>query len=234
MFEFLSFGGGVNSTAVMVLLKPSRLIFADTGDEHPDTYHFIENTVKPYVNSYNGLFITVRNRKFKSLKEQAFKEKIIPVRVNRWCTDKFKIRPIHHYLKDNELLPCTTIIAIDSGESHRATESRESMIIKKYPLIERDIDRQGCIEIIKAEGLPVPRKSGCFYCPFQSKPQWIALRREHPDLFQIAVNLEQNGSNYGEMFLAGDKPLVEWLASGRITYQENQLEMALPCTCYDG
>jgi hypothetical protein len=62
MFEFLSFGAGVNSTAALLLLRPSVLIFADTGDEYPETYTYMEQYVRPFVVSYGGSFVTVRNQ----------------------------------------------------------------------------------------------------------------------------------------------------------------------------
>lgn len=235
MFEFLSYGGGVNSSAVVVLLQPSHLIFADTGDEHPTTYQYIETIIKPYVMNYGGSFVTVRNEgKYQSLYEQSIAEHIIPVRVNRWCTDKWKIRPIHRYLKEHKLLPCHQIIAFDAGESHRAKPSGNNQIENVFPLIDRNIDREDCISLLRAAGLEIPRKSGCFYCPFQSKPNWIALKKEYPKLFDRAAMMERNVQNYGTFFLAADVPLEEYITSGRIVYDENQLEMALPCACYDG
>ena len=126
-FEFLSFGAGVNSTAAAILFRPSVLIFADTGDEYPETYAYLEDYVRPFVASYGGSFITVRNLgKYVRLRDQALAERIIPVRINRWCTDKWKIRPIQNYLKNNSLLPCVQMIAIDAGESHRASRLRTS------------------------------------------------------------------------------------------------------------
>ena len=43
-----SFGGGVQSTAALVLAAQGKIdyqtfLFADTGDEHPDTYDYLNN-----------------------------------------------------------------------------------------------------------------------------------------------------------------------------------------------
>jgi len=62
------------------------------------------------------------------------------------------------------------------------------------PLVDRYITRQGCIEIIQAEGLDMPQKSGCWICPFQPKSQWHELYRRHPDLFERAARLEELSS----------------------------------------
>jgi len=234
-FEFLSFGAGVNSTAAAILFRPRVLIFADTGDEYPETYSYLEHYIQPFVASYGGRFITVRNEgKYVRLRDQALAERIIPVRINRWCTDKWKIRPIQNYLKRNSLLPCIQMIAIDAGESHRAKPSNRAGISNCFPLISRGIDREACQSIIQQHGWPVPPKSGCFYCPFQTKPRWIALKRQHPELFQIAVKIEKNGERYGDMFLAARRPLEEFLRTGRIREVADDVAPALPCACYDG
>ena len=72
--------------------------------------------------------------------------------------------------------------------------------------------RDDCVKYIVQQGYPVPPKSGCFYCPFQRLDQWKNLRFNHPDLWQRAVMLEKNGSNYPDMTLSNfrkkGKPLT--------------------------
>jgi len=87
--------------------------------------------------------------------------------------------------------PCFMFIGIDAGEAHRAKITSKGKIEYRWPLIEEDIDREGCKQIIRDHVLPVPPKSGCFICPFQRPDQWKKLRREHPDLFCIAQKLEK-------------------------------------------
>jgi len=233
-YEFLSYGAGVNSTAVMVMLKPQSLIFADTGAEHPETYRFIEEYAKPFVASYGGEFITVRNPKYPSLKDMALADRIIPARTHRWCTDKFKVRPIRRHLGEQANLHCRQMIGMDANEQSRAKPSGHPGIENVFPLIERGIDRPGCKAIIQEARLPVPRKSGCYFCPFQSKGQWIELKQEYPELFRIAVEIERNGANFDQgFFLAGDKPLEDYIRTGRIRYEEDQLGI-FKCACYDG
>ena len=71
-----------------------------------------------------------------------------------------------------------------------------------YPLIEKKMTREDCARYIAGQGFPVPPKSGCFYCPFQRLDQWKNLRFKHPDLWERAINLEKNGSNYPKMTLS--------------------------------
>jgi hypothetical protein len=100
--------------------------------------------------------------------------------------------------------------------------------------LEYEIDRQECIEIIKAHGLPVPIKSGCYICPFQRIAQWRKLRAEHPELFCAARKLEQDATEArsergkGAIYLTGDRPLDAIVNEKQSTMWP---EMKPPCSC---
>jgi hypothetical protein len=174
-----------------------------------------------------------------SLYDYSLAERFVPVRIQRWCTDKFKIRPLYAYFER----PCEVLIGIDSAEAHRARDSRDKAITNVFPLVERGIDRQGCIEIIEAHGLPVPPKSGCYFCPFQRRSQWVELNRSHPDLWCKAVALDaasqerQREAGSDEMIYLADRPLDELVRAkdgrGRYTI-DDQLDFfddRRPCQC---
>jgi hypothetical protein len=61
-----------------------------------------------------------------------------------------------------------------------------------YPLFEWGFDRQRCIAIIQAAGLPVPIKSACFFCPASKRQEILWLREHHPDLLERALEIERN------------------------------------------
>jgi hypothetical protein len=102
-------------------------------------------------------------------------------------------------------------------------------------LIENEVNRKGCIDIIKAHGLPEPRKSGCFICPFQRKADWKELRRKHPDLFCMAVSIERDAirkrSEAGKKtyFLSADMPLTEIVEERQgVLFEQDEYP---PCLC---
>lgn len=109
MDRFISFSGGVESTAMCVLYgKGAKAIFADTGAEHKvmyDRLNYIENMLKVY---HDGDFEIVRvkgNVKSKGIFVDSLTDYIkrmcfFPSARNRFCTGKFKIEPIDEYLKD--------------------------------------------------------------------------------------------------------------------------------------
>ena len=60
-----SFGGGVQSTAALVLAAQGKIdyktfLFADTGDEHPDTYDYLNNVHIPYAESHGLEVLTLK------------------------------------------------------------------------------------------------------------------------------------------------------------------------------
>lgn len=199
MNTVLSFGAGVNSTAILALVAngkyplPNLIVFADTGAENPKTYCHIQ--------AMKNLFPIQIVRREQNLYDFCIEKKVIPSRMLRWCTDKWKIRPIREFVSQE----ATYIFGFAKGEENRAKNAEA-----EYPLIDRCIDRNGCINIIKEVGWEVPPKSGCFFCPFQHKLEWLALRENQPPLWKKAIELEQNAlQRYDKMFLYGDRPLEE-------------------------
>lgn len=191
---YLSHGLGVNSWALYLWLIEQGEIPGETfeamainhGADWPKTYEYLEmmlgkgypvTVIKPDVMGCQTLY------------DYCLKYNILPCRRERWCTDRFKLKPSFDYFKR----PCVSYTGFDVGEKKRMM--RQQMhetdgITHDYPLIAANIDRGGCIDIIKRHGLPVPPKSGCYICPFQGRAQWIELKRVHPELFCKAVKLE--------------------------------------------
>jgi len=196
--NYLSFGGGVNSVAMYLYLVEQGVdfeaVFVDHGTDWPETYE--------YVDWFKKIFqLTILKPNEGSLYDYSYRYKMVPQLHPRWCTRLFKITQLTKYYQK----PCFQMIGIDWGERHRARISIEKSAENRYPLIEAGINRQGCIDVIKRWGLPVPRKSGCFICPYQSPAQWSELRRNHPDLFCKVEQLEQRNIEYRES--KGKKPM---------------------------
>jgi len=205
MVNILSYGGGVNSTALLFLLIDLRLplnevVFADTGAELPDTYQYIKQKIYPFCENNKIKFTVVRNKE--SIYDWYYKHRKIPTWKTRSCTDLFKIRPIRRYLKRKYKNNIVLYIGISYDEKHRAKESDVSYIKNKFPLVELKIDRKKCEEIILSHGFEVPVKSGCYFCPFQPEWRWLYLKFKYPKLFKLAMKLEENGSAFPKLTLS--------------------------------
>lgn len=206
-----SCGGGVQSTACLVLAAQARIpyrtfVFANVGAkaESPQTLDYINDILKPFAASHGIAWVEVawidRQGRQRDLFDDLFEQERsinIPAYMpggmpgNRKCTESFKIKPIAKWIKANAP-GCTLGKGISTDEPHRATPSRESDgYTSAYPLIELGMSRSDCLRIAADAGLPQPPKSSCWFCPFKTTEQWVRMRRDRPELFAKAVELEQ-------------------------------------------
>jgi hypothetical protein len=214
MKNYLSFGGGVNSVAMMLLLLDQKqefeAVFVDHETDWPETYEYFnmfqgwlkKNGYKEIIVLSPGNIRKKDNKHFNSLYEYCYFYKMVPSIMYRWCTRVFKVLPVHRYIKK----PCFMLLGIDWGEAKRAKISTTAGVEHRWPLIEAEIDRDECKEIIKSHGLPIPMKSGCYICPYQRVSQWRELRIKHPELFCKAEKLENANKQY--RIERGKKPLT--------------------------
>ena len=101
------------------------------------------------------------------------------------------------------------MLGISIDESHRANFSGPRNKYERiiYPLLDDKISRKNCEEIIKNHGWPLPRKSGCDFCPFQNRKAFRALSQNYPDRFKKIMKMEMAGKDYPNSVLR-DLPLV--------------------------
>jgi hypothetical protein len=241
MKNYLSCGGGVNSVAMQLLLIDQGVefeaVFVDHGTDWPETYEYMEmfqswltehghkpiTILKPVVG-------TVEGKKFDNLYDYYYFKKIFPFRSLRTCTDRFKLRTLKKY----QQTPCFVFIGYAYDERHRAKISSDGGREYRFPLIEQEIDREGCKKIILDHGLPVPIKSGCYICPYQKRSDFKELRRKHPDLFCKAERLENNyikrrESKNKEPIYIKNKPLKILIEEAQIKlWEEDEYP---PCEC---
>lgn len=206
-----SCGGGVQSTACLILAAQGEIpyrtfIFSNVGNkaESPATIRYIAEVLKPYAERHGIDWVDVswvdRQGRQRDLYDDLHEQQRsinIPAYMpggmpgNRKCTEAFKIKPIAKWIKANAS-GCTLGKGISTDEPHRATPSRESDgYTSAYPLIELGISRADCLEIARQAGIPQPPKSSCWFCPFKTTEQWVTMRREQPELFTKAVELEK-------------------------------------------
>jgi hypothetical protein len=106
-------------------------------------------------------------------------------------------------------------------------DSKADYVTNIYPLIDEKIDREQCIEIIKKAKLPIPVKSGCYFCPFNNLDRWASIYDTHPELYNKAMKLEENGKHMPKQKLT---PLT--LRGLRKAIRENELpnsHIGSPC-----
>lgn len=207
----ISYGGGVQSTAMLVLASQGKLglnidagLFSNVGDdsEHPATLDYVRNVAM--IRSTVPVIELHPQSKAEPLTLMQLLERentpSIPVRLkdgapaNRSCTRRFKVQVINKWLRNNGASkddPATVCIGISTDEIQRVNPKRATKIEKAiYPLIELNLNRSACQQIIANAGWPVPPKSSCFFCPFKRAQEWSEMRRDEPHLFEKAAQVE--------------------------------------------
>jgi len=185
--------GGKDSSALAIYLRAQvpdmEYFFCDTGAELPETYDFLSRLEvvlgKPIerLNPDKGFdhwFEVYRGT--------------LPSPQMRWCTRQMKIKPLEDWLGDDE---STSYVAIRADEKNRkGYVSTKPNITAVFPFVEDDIDHAGVLRILEEAGLGLPdyyewrTRSGCYFCFYQRKAEWVGLADRHPDLFARAVAIE--------------------------------------------
>lgn len=118
--------------------------------------------------------------------------------MGRKCTRDFKIQPIK--VKTRELcgvrrgqkeVTVTQWIGISYDEMGRATASREPWSQTRFPLLEMEIDRDGCLKWMRDHGYPEPPRSACLFCPFHSDHEWSRIKAGDPDEWAYVQQFER-------------------------------------------
>jgi Phosphoadenosine phosphosulfate reductase family len=186
--------GGKDSSALAIYLRETvpdmEYFFCDTGAELPETYDFLSKLEivlgKPIerLNSDKGFdhwFEVYRGT--------------LPSPQMRWCTPRMKIKPLEDWLGDDEAV---SYVAIRADEKNRkGYVSTKPNITAVFPFVENNIDHEGVLRILDEAGIGLPEyyswrtRSGCYFCFYQRKAEWVGLADHHPDLFKKAVAIEQ-------------------------------------------
>src|SRR3546814_1311218 len=99
------------------------------------------------------------------------------------------------------------------------------------PLREAGIDRTGVIEILDSAGVGEPEyyswrtRSGCTFCFFQQKIEWVRLKRQHPEAYEDAKSYEKTALEHGSPFTwSQGESLEEMEQPERVEQIERELD----------
>jgi 3'-phosphoadenosine 5'-phosphosulfate sulfotransferase (PAPS reductase)/FAD synthetase len=185
--------GGKDSTALALYMRDRvpemEYVFCDTGRELPETYEYLGR-----VEAYLGKPITTLNA------TQSFDHWLkvfdgyLPSPRARWCTKLLKLKPFEAYVGDE---PVISYVGIRADENRTGLISGKPNLTTVYPLKEGGIDLAGVMRILEDSGIGLPpylswgrSHSGCFFCFFQSKHEWLQLLKRYPDKFAEAEAYE--------------------------------------------
>ncbi|MCG9730948.1 phosphoadenosine phosphosulfate reductase family protein, partial [Shewanella sp. Isolate13] len=199
--------------------------FTDTGKELPEVIDFVNRLEgyvgKKIIDPYEEICTSNREKKdFDYWLKQH--NNYLPSPQARWCTIQMKLVPfekwIQRYLDDG--YEVVTYVGIRSDEPYREgyQVTANKNITVRMPFREDDIDLQGVKDILQnadlfadteeakgnpnssqAKGLPGyydwRSRSGCTFCFYQRKIEWVRLRELHPEAFEEAKRYEKAAEN---------------------------------------
>ena len=211
----LSLSGGKDSTALAVYMRDRQpnmeYVFCDTEKELQETYDYLSK-----VEAYLGKPIVRLND------ERGFDHwleiygRYLPSPQMRWCTRQLKIRPFERFIGDD---PVISYIGIRADEDREGYISTKPNITPRYPFKDDGITKADVYRILEESGLGVPdyyawrTRSGCYFCFFQRKAEWLGLKETHPALFEDAKAYEKIDPETGRRFTWSQGESLEELAA---------------------
>ena len=236
--HLLGLSGGRDSAALAVFMRqayPELAIgyfFTDTGKELPEVYEFLGR-----LEGFLGKRIEYLNpdRDFDFwLREYG---NFLPSPRTRWCTRQLKLRPLERWIKDdlNAGTRVVSYVAIRADEPERiGMHATHPNLEVRFPLREHGLDKAAVLDLLESSGLGLPTyyrwrsRSGCTFCFYQQKIEWVRLKREHPEAFEEAKRYEKTALDHGSPFTWSDhESLAELERPERVAEIEADYEVRL-------
>ena len=210
--HLLGLSGGKDSSALAVYMRDRvpemEYFFSDTGKELPETYEFLDR-----LEAFLGKPIVRLNMDPDPNTNRDFDHwltlygGLLPSSQVRWCTVNLKIRPFEEYVGEDNAYHYIAIRADEDRVGYKPLKtSAHRNIEPKYPFKEDGITKEDVYRILEESGLGLPdyykwrTRSGCYFCFFQRKSEWVGLLEQHPDLFELAKEYEKFDHETGERF----------------------------------
>ena len=206
----LGLSGGRDSAALAVFMRQHypelsiEYFFTDTGKELPEVYEFL-GRLEGFLGKPIERLNPDRDFDFWLTQYKHF----LPSPKTRWCTRQLKIRPFEQWLQPSldAGTKVVSYVAIRADEDYREgyTATNPNMSVR-LPFREASVDKAGVLDILEASGVGLPdyykwrSRSGCTFCFFQQKIEWVRLMEEHPDAYEDAKLYEKNAVEHGSPF----------------------------------
>lgn len=192
--HILSLSGGKDSAALAIYLKDRipnlEYVFCDTEKELPETYEYLDL-----------LEVKLGQRIVRLLHDgRGFDHWLkvyrnyLPSARSRWCTRHLKLQPFEQYVGDD---PVVNYIGLRADEHRDGYISTKPNIRASCPFQEDGIRKADVKRILEESGIGLPEyykwrsRSGCYFCFFQQKIEWVGLLENHPSYYALARDYEK-------------------------------------------
>lgn len=215
--HILGLSGGKDSAALALYMRENypnldiEYFFTDTGSELPEVEEYLDmlesELGKPIarlqakeVHKAEGGLGEVNGE---SIFGELFKNVyggFLPSPQQRWCTIQMKLKPLEKWITPTLEAGGAIIsyIAIRADEDRMGYNPPNPAIVAKFPFVEDGVDIFGVNEILEASGIGKPAyydwrsRSGCTFCFYQQKIEWVGLLERHPEKYQEAIEYEKH------------------------------------------
>lgn len=206
----LGISGGRDSAALAVFMRQNypdlniEYFFTDTGKELPEVYDFLVR-LEGFLGRPIVRLNPLRDFDFWLAQYKHF----LPSPKTRWCTRKLKIHPFEDWVRPDldKGLKINSYVAIRADETHRDGHlSIHPGLRTFFPFREHGVDLIGVREILEGSGVGLPAyydwrsRSGCTFCFFQQRIEWVRLREQHPEAFEEAKRYEKLARDHNSPF----------------------------------
>jgi 3'-phosphoadenosine 5'-phosphosulfate sulfotransferase (PAPS reductase)/FAD synthetase len=199
----LSLSGGKDSAALAIYMRDRipemEYIFHDAGKELPETYEFLSR-----IEAFLGK--PVHRTSPPNNFDHWFKVygEMIPSNHRRWCTRMLKLQPFEQYIGEDEVI---NYIGIRADEQRVGYISTKPNIKAVFPFRDDGLVYEDIVRILTESGVGMPRytewgrtRSGCFFCFYQQKIEWVRLKETYPELYEQAKTYEKPNKINGNTF----------------------------------
>jgi len=211
--HILSISGGKDSAALAVYMRDKvrdmEYIFCDTHEELPETYDYIDK-----LEAFLGKPIHRLNPDRPFEHYLRMKGGYLPSPQIRWCTSEMKLRPFEAFVGTE---PVYSYIAIRADEDREGYISTKPNIKPVFPFRDDGIVLRDVYQMLEEVGLGLPSyyswrsRSGCYFCFFQRRIEWVGLMENHPDLFERARRFEHMKTENGQRYYWSQKESLDEL-----------------------
>jgi 3'-phosphoadenosine 5'-phosphosulfate sulfotransferase (PAPS reductase)/FAD synthetase len=188
-------------------LENAEFVFCDTGTELQETYEYLDQLETKLGKPIVRLQADSPPGKTPFDHYLELYGGFLPSANMRWCTRNLKIKPFENYIGDD---PVVNYVGIRADEDREGYISTKDNITSVFPFREDGIDKEDVYRILEDSGMGRPEyydwrsRSGCYFCFFQRRSEWVGLKENHPELYERAKEYEKFDEETGEAFTWSD------------------------------
>jgi 3'-phosphoadenosine 5'-phosphosulfate sulfotransferase (PAPS reductase)/FAD synthetase len=213
--HILALSGGKDSAALAVYMRekrpdlPMEYVFTDSGCELQETHSYI-NRVRAVLNIS---ITTIGGANPEDRKDFLWwlkaKGDYLPSPQNRWCTEVLKIIPYNNWIMDKchgQIVHSYVGLRADEKRERKGNFRRSDDFYQHHPFMEDGLVYDDIKELLESSGIGFPAyykwrsRSGCYFCFYQTKREWLGLHDHHEKLFWQAAEMEKVDPSTGKQY----------------------------------